>query len=206
MGYQPPTESDLVALARRDPRLGSALKKVPPYPGILPYYRRISHFQSLARSIVYQQLAGAAASAIWGRVLDAHGGKVTADRVLTRSEDELRGAGLSRSKTKALRSLAQHVADGRLQLRGIGRLADDKIVSTLTQVWGVGEWTAQMFLMFKLGRLDVMPVGDLAVREGVRILDGLEERPSPNEVLERAECWRPLRSVASWVMWRLNDT
>lgn len=206
MLFRPPSNSDLQALSRRDPRLGRALKRVPPYPGIAPYYKRISSFQSLARSIVYQQLAGAAASAIWGRVLEAHGGRVSAERVLSRSDDELRGAGLSRAKTKALISLAEHVSDGRVRLRGIGRLPDDEIVSMLTQVWGIGEWTAQMFLMFKLGRLDVMPVGDLAVREGVRLLDGLEERPTPDEVLERAECWRPLRSVASWVMWRLNDT
>lgn len=206
MRYEPPSDSDLRALTRRDPALGRALKRVPPYPGIMPHYRRTTHFQSLARSIVYQQLAGAAASAIWGRVLAVHKGTLTAHSVLEQSEEDLRGAGLSRAKTRALTSLAEHVANRRLVLRGIGRLPDDEIVEALTQVWGVGEWTAQMFLMFKLGRLDVMPVGDLAVREGVRILDGLEERPTPAEVLDRAECWRPLRSVASWVMWRLNDT
>ena len=206
MRYVPPTEADLLALSRRDPALGRALKRVPPYPGIMPYYRRTPHFQSLARSIVYQQLAGAAASAIWNRVLEVHEGKVCAEGVLACSDEDLRGAGLSRAKTRAIISLAEHVVDGRLRLRSIGRLPDNEIVAMLTQVWGVGEWTAQMFLMFKLGRLDVMPVGDLAVREGVRILDGLEERPTPGEVLSRAECWRPLRSVASWVMWRLNDT
>ena len=92
-----------------------------------------------------------------------------------------------------------------LRLRGVGRLPDEEIVQRLTVVRGIGVWTAQMFLLFKLGRLDVMPATDLGVREGLRRLDELEERPAPKAVLARSEVWKPLRSVASWVLWRLCD-
>jgi len=165
------------------------------------------HFHALARSIVYQQIATAAATAIYGRVRDLTPttGFPTADQVLGLSEEELRGAGLSRSKTRAMRDLAEKTVSGELGLRSIGRQTDEEVIRRLTAVCGVGEWTAHMFLIFKLGRLDVMPTGDLAVREGLNILDGMEERPRPEMLLERAEVWRPLRSVASWFLWRLTD-
>ena len=120
-------------------------------------------------------------------------------------DGELRGAGLSANKLRALRDLAGKTVSGELGLHSIGRLPDHEIVSRLTTVWGIGEWTAQMFLIFKLGRPDVMPAGDLGIREGLRILDGLDERPDPGFVMERAEPWRPLRSVAAWFLWRLKD-
>jgi DNA-3-methyladenine glycosylase II len=104
-----------------------------------------------------------------------------------------------------MRDLAEKTVSGELGLRSIGRQTDEEVIKRLTTVWGVGEWTAHMFLIFKLGRLDVMPTGDLAVREGLKILDGMEERPRPEMLLERAEVWRPLRSVASWFLWRLTD-
>ena len=94
---------------------------------------------------------------------------------------------------------------GELRLRGIARHEDDEIIKRITVVWGIGEWTVQMFLIFRLGRLDVMPSGDLGVQEGLRILDGLDSRPSPKMLLERAEVWRPLCSVAAWFLWRLTD-
>ncbi len=167
-----------------------------------------SHFHTIARSIVYQQLATAAARTIHGRVRDLTPDKgfPTAAQILDLPEESLRGAGLSRAKTKAILDLSTKVESGELRLGGLGRLADDEIVRRLTTVWGIGEWTAQMFLIFKLGRLDVMPSKDLGVQEGLRRLDGLVERPNPDELLARAELWRPLRSVASWVLWRLTDT
>jgi len=156
---------------------------------------------------VYQQLAAAAARTIYGRVRDLTPGKgfPTPAQILDLPEESLRGAGLSRAKTKAILDLSTKVESGDLRLGALGRLADDEIVRRLTTVWGVGEWTAQMFLIFKLGRLDVMPSKDLGVQEGMRRLDGLVERPTPDELLTRAEVWRPLRSVASWVLWRLTD-
>jgi DNA-3-methyladenine glycosylase II len=126
--------------------------------------------------------------------------------MLAFSDERLRAAGLSGNKAKALRDLASKIVSGELRLRGIARHGDGEVIERLTTVWGIGEWTAHMFLIFKLGRLDIMPAGDLGVQEGLRVLDGLSERPSPDTLLGRAEVWRPLRSVAAWYLWRLTDT
>jgi 3-methyladenine DNA glycosylase/8-oxoguanine DNA glycosylase len=204
-----PAASELRALARRDPVLGGAMRRVAPFPGFPnpaahPYR---SHFHALARSIVYQQLAGSAARAIHDRVcaLTPGRGFPRAPELLELSDTALRGAGLSRNKLLALRDLATRVGDASLDLRRIARKSDETIIEELVQVRGIGPWSAQMFLLFRLGRLDVMPAGDLAVREGLRRLDGLAERPAPAQVLERAEPWGPLCSVASWVLWRLSE-
>ena len=202
-----PTPAQLKELAKHDPLLGAAMKRVPLFPTMPPPLLRGSNFHTIARSIVYQQLATAAARTIYGRVRDltADKGFPTAGQLLALPEESLRGAGLSGAKTKAILDLATKVESGELRLGGLGRLADDEIVRRLTTVWGIGEWTAQMFLIFKLGRLDVMPSKDLGVQEGLRRLDGLVERPESDDLLARAELWRPLRSVASWVLWRLTD-
>ena len=117
-------------------------------------------------------------------------------------EGFLRGAGLSNNKALAVRDLAERLLDGRLKLSAIGRKPDDEVIEHLVQVRGIGVWSAQMFMMFKLGRLDVLPVGDLGVQEGVKILHGLKERPGPAELEERCACWRPLASVGAWYAWR----
>ena len=168
---------------------------------------RGSHFQAIARSISHQQLAGAAARTIHGRVcaLTPGAGFPTVEECLSLPDEAFRGAGLSAAKTRAIRDLTEKCAAGSVRLRGVARMSDEEVVRMLCGVWGIGEWTAQMFLIFRLGRLDVMPAGDLGVREGVRILDGLEERPAAKAVLERAGLWRPLRSVATWVLYRLCD-
>lgn len=204
----PPTSEQLARLAEADPRLGAAMARVPELPDFSRSGRRFSAFHYLCRSIIYQQLAGAAAKTIYGRVHALTPGRnfPTPPEVLALPEEELRGAGLSRNKTLALTDLARRVESRSLRLRGIGRLPDEEVVERLIEVRGIGVWTAQMFLLFKLGRLDVMPATDLGVREGLRRLDELEERPTPKEVLERSEAWKPLRSVASWVLWRLTDT
>jgi len=203
-----PTLAELRALAKRDPVLGKAMKRVPPFPVMPMPILKGPHFHTIARSIVYQQLATAAARTIYGRVRDLTPGKgfPTAAQILDLPEESLRGAGLSRAKTKAILDLSRKSESGELKLRSLGRLDDEEIVRRLTTVWGVGEWTAQMFLIFKLGRPDVMPSKDLAVQEGLRILDGLDARPAPADIMARAEVWRPLRSVAAWVLWRLTDT
>ena len=203
-----PIPEQLCELAGRDPVLGEAMERAGPYPGF-PHgpLAEGSHFQALARSILFQQLAGAAAKTIYARAcaLTPEAGFPTATECLALPDSRFREAGLSAAKTRAVKDLAAKSADGSVRLESVSAMTDDEIVTMLTSVWGVGEWTAQMFLIFRLGRLDVMPAGDLGVREGVRRLDGLEERPSPKAVLERAEAWRPLRSVATWVLYRLCD-
>jgi DNA-3-methyladenine glycosylase II len=204
-----PSRSQLAALARRDPSLAAARRRVRPFPDFPaagpPEVR--SHFDSLARAIVHQQVSTRAAETIWGRVCATTPGRGLArpPQLLELSPETLRAAGLSGAKQLALRDLAERVVDGRLRLRSLHRLSDEEVVEHLTSVRGIGEWTAQMFLLFRLGRLDVMAPGDMGLQEGLRRLDGLAERPSPQQLLERAEAWRPLRSVACWVLWRLLE-
>ena len=202
-----PTKAQIVALRRRDPVLGAAIPSLPPFPEIPVQSFRGPHFHVLARSIVYQQLATRAAATIYGRVRKLSPGPrfPTPEQMLALSDERLRGAGLSGNKTKAVRDLATRIVSGDLRLRGIDRHDDEEIIRRLTTVWGIGEWTAQMFLIFKLGRLDVMPAGDLGVQEGLRVLDGLDGRPSAAALLGRADVWRPLCSVAAWFLWRLAD-
>jgi 3-methyladenine DNA glycosylase/8-oxoguanine DNA glycosylase len=128
-----------------------------------------------------------------------------AEQILKLGFDEMRAAGLSRAKTLALKDLSEHILDGRLKLRSLGRYSDEQIIEQLIQVHGIGEWTAQMFLMFKLGRLDVLPINDLGVQEGARILDKKKQRPTAKELAARGAVWAPLSSVAAWLMWRLAD-
>ena len=198
-----PSREALRALTRRDPVLGATMRRLPRWPGFPdPQRRRQTHFEALGRAIIYQQLAGKAAATIHGRVCALTPGPrlPKPEELLGLPETRLRGAGLSGNKMAALLDLASRIAEGRLRTRGLGRLPDDEVVARLVEVRGIGVWTAQMFLMFKLGRLDVLPVGDLGVQEGARRLDGLDARPSPQELEERGEVWGPLRSVASWYL------
>ncbi|MGD2123295.1 MAG: DNA-3-methyladenine glycosylase 2 family protein [Gemmatimonadota bacterium] len=202
-----PTNAELRALARRDPALGKMMKNLPSFPD-LPGKPRRPYFHTLARIIIYQQLAAAAARTIHGRVqaLSPNPRRFpTAGEFLAIPEGDLRNAGLSRGKLRAIRDLAQRVEKGQLRLRTLSRMSDEEILKELTAVWGIGEWSAQMFLLFHLGRPDVFAPGDLGLQEGIRILDGLAERPMPSAAAERARVWAPLRSVASWYLWRLTD-
>jgi DNA-3-methyladenine glycosylase II len=160
------------------------------------------HFGALVRSIVYQQLAGAAASAIHGRFRLLVDGKLTPEAVLALPEEALAGAGLSGAKRASIRDLATKVADGTVPLRRISRLDDEAIVERLVTVRGIGRWTAEMFLLFQLGRMDVWPVDDLGVREGWRLIQGLVERPTPKALAVEGERYRPIRSVAAWYCWQ----
>lgn len=203
-----PTSEQLRELGRRDPVLGEVMRRLPAFPGFPSgVLARGSHFQAIARSIAFQQLATAAANTIYSRVCALTPGPrfPTVEECLALSDAEFRSAGFSGPKTRAVKDLAARCADGSVRLRSVSRMTDDEVVKMLTTVWGVGVWTAEMFLMFRLGRLDVMPVGDLGVREGARLLDGLDERPTPDAVMQRSEVWRPLRSVATWVLYRLCD-
>lgn len=202
-----PSAAALRALDRRCPALAAARRRVAPFPGFPSPGGPRSHFHALARAIVHQQLAGAAARTIHDRVrrLTPGPGFPTARDVLELPDASLRGAGLSANKLRSLRDLAERSLDGRLRLRSLGRLPDEEIIDELVEVRGIGRWTAQMFLMFRLGRLDVMAPDDLGLQEGMKRLDGLAERPRPRELAARAEVWAPLRSVASWVLWRLTE-
>jgi 3-methyladenine DNA glycosylase/8-oxoguanine DNA glycosylase len=183
------------------------MKPLPPFPGF-PVTPTLPYFHTLARIIIYQQLAASAARTIHDRVkaLSPDPRRFpTAAEFLSVSEEEHRGAGLSKSKLRAIRDLAERVASGDLKLRHLTSLSDEEVERQLTAVWGIGAWSAQMFLLFHLGRLDVFAPGDLGLQEGIRILDRLEDRPKPAEALERARIWAPLRSVASWYLWRLVD-
>lgn len=201
------TKAQINALKRRDPALGRAMKGLLPFPDF-PVAPRLPYFHALARSIIYQQLASGAASTIHGRVKELSPRPrrfPTTSELLSIPENRLKAAGLSRSKLRAIRDLAERIGAGRLSLRSLSRLSDEEVMEQLTAVWGIGVWTAQMFLLFRLGRLDIFAPGDLGLQEGIRMLDGLEERPTPAECHERAKVWAPLRSVASWYLWRLKD-
>jgi DNA-3-methyladenine glycosylase II len=166
-----------------------------------------THFDALVRAIVYQQLSGKAAATILGRVLERFGGNFpTPSALLAAPEEDLRSAGLSRQKLSSLRDLALHVESGELMLDEVALLPDEEVERQLVMVKGIGQWSAQMFLMFRLGRPDVMPAADLGIRKGVQMLDSLSGLPAPAAVAARAEPWAPYRSLASWYLWRLVDT
>lgn len=160
-------------------------------------------FQGLMRSIVYQQLAGRAAAAIHGRLLALFPRKrATPDRLLALSDAQLRGAGLSGSKMEALRDLARNAGSGVVPtMATLKTLSDEQIVERLTEVRGIGQWTVEMLLIFRLGRPDVLPVDDYGVRKGFARAYR-REMPKPKELLTFGEIWRPFRSVASWYLWR----
>jgi DNA-3-methyladenine glycosylase II len=164
-----------------------------------------THFAELVRAICYQQLAGAAARTIHGR-LETALGTTTPEAVLATPIPELRAAGLSGNKTASIRDLAEKVLAGEVELDRVARLSDDEIVRELTLVRGIGRWTAEMFLMFQLGRLDVWPVDDLGVRKGFGILFGLAPAPTARELQPLGDALRPYRSVAAWYCWRAADT
>jgi len=163
---------------------------------------REPEFETLVRSIVYQQLSGRVASVIFGRLSAAVGGRLTPENVLKLRPSRMRTLGLSTQKTAYIRDLARHTRDGRLVFDHLLDLPDDEAIARLTQVKGIGVWTAHMFLMFALRRNDVLPTGDLGIRNAMRQAYGLAELPGPAEMETMALRWRPYRTVASWYLWR----
>ena len=192
-------------LTRRDPALRALVKVVGPCTMGWDRTRR-PHFAELARMICYQQLAGAAARTIHGRFEALFDGHPTPDVVLATPDAALRGAGLSAAKAASIRDLAVRVDAGEVQLARMGRLPDDEVVRELTLVRGIGRWTAEMFLMFQLGRPDVWPVDDLGVRKGYSLIYGLPEMPRARDLDPLGERFRPYRSVVAWYCWRAVDT
>ena len=165
------------------------------------------HYGALLRAIVGQQLSVIAARAIYGRVLERYGGRTPSPaELLADDPDALRvAAGLSRAKVAFLRSLAEHVVSGELELDRLEELGDDEVLAELTAVKGIGAWSAQMFLMFQLERPDVVAPGDLGIRRAVERAYGLPALPSPTDVEALAERWRPHRSAACRLLWRSLD-
>jgi DNA-3-methyladenine glycosylase II len=166
------------------------------------------HYGELVGSIVGQQLSSIAAGAIWRRLLELFDGKMPAPEQLIKVDDEkLRAVGLSRPKIRYVKDLATHVLDGRLDLDHISTMPNEQLIEQLTAVKGLGEWSAHMFMMFGLGRLDILPTGDLGIRKAMMKLYGLKELPDPPTMITIASRnnWHPYESVASWYLWQLLD-
>ncbi|MDI1250869.1 MAG: DNA-3-methyladenine glycosylase 2 family protein [Lacunisphaera sp.] len=190
-----------------DATLAALIDRVGPFA--LELQPAKSLFEALLRSIVYQQLHGKAAATIHGRVLTGlkkHGGPVPA-ALGKLSDEELRAAGLSRNKLLAVRDLAAQCLTGTVpSLADAAQLGDDELVARLTEVRGIGPWTVHMLLIFHLGRPDVMPTGDFAIRLGFQKLYRKRQEPKPEAIQKHARRWSPYRSVASWYLWRSLDT
>ncbi len=194
-------EEAILHLRSRDPILAAIIERVGP----CVLLKREPTFETLARSITFQQLHGKAALSIFNRLRKAVGRRFTAGAFLQLSEDELRACGLSRQKIASLTDLAERVIRKEVSFRKLDRFGDDEIIAMFSQVRGVGVWTAQMFLMFALERPNVLPLGDFGIRNAVRQAYGLAAMPKPAELQKIAEKWDPYCTVASWYLWRSLD-
>ena len=191
----------ILHLRTNDPVLSAIIERVGPYGMIYGQ----PNFESLVRSIVYQQLSGKVAKVIYARLSAAVKGAVTPGTILKLRPSRMRSLGLSTAKTAYIRDLARHTRDGKVVFEHLPGLPDDAVIECLTQVKGIGPWTAQMFLMFALRRNDVLPTGDLGIRSAMRKAYSLEGLPTPAEMERLAQSWRPYCSVASWYLWRSLD-
>ena len=184
-----------------DPLLSELIDDATPF--ILPLDPKQTLFLALAEAIVYQQLHGKAAATIWGRVMALMPLSPTPKGFLAISDEPLRAAGLSRSKMLAIQDLARRTLAGELPtMAALRTMGDEEIIQRLTTVRGIGRWTVEMLLIFRLGRPDVLPCDDLGVRRGYALTYGLNNPPAPAELRAHGERWRPYRTVASWYMWR----
>ena len=189
-------------LRRNDPILSEIIDRVGDYS----IQFRDPVFETLVRSIVYQQLSGRVASVIFGRLAAAAGGPLTPENILKMRPARMRKLGLSKQKTIYIRDLARHTRDGRVVFEELAALDDGLIIERLTRVKGIGVWTVHMFLIFALRRTDILPVGDLGIRNAMRKAYGLSEPPTSLEMEQLAKRWRPYCTVASWYLWRSLDT
>ena len=188
-----------IKVLKKDPKLARIIKVVGKYQ----ITTTSNYFESLIEAIITQQLAGSAAKAISKRFRGLYGKRFPkpAD-VLKTSDSKLRKTGLSGMKVKYIKDLSKNIESKKLKLRSLYKLSDDEIIEQLTQVKGIGRWTAEMFLIFSLGRMDVLPVGDLGLKKGVQLLNSSAKLPTPDEIEELAEKWRPYRTVATWYLWK----
>ena len=181
-----------------DPVMAGIIERVGPYA----LARRQPTFETLVRSITFQQLSGKAAGTIFARLKKAVGSRLTASAFLRLTQEELRACGLSRQKIASLQDLAERVARREISFRKLADLQDEEVILQLSKVRGVGVWTVQMFLMFALERPNVLPVSDLGIRNAVRKAYGLDDLPKAKELEEIARKWHPYCSVATWYLWR----
>jgi len=188
-------------LMRRDPILREAIRTIGPC--LMADRQRKDHLTALCGAIVSQQLSTKAAATIFGRFQALFpGGAITVDGIRALTDPQLRGAGFSSQKIGYLRDLCARIGDGTLQLDALDALPDEEVIRELTAVKGFGRWTAEMFLMFRLHRPDVLPAGDLGIMNAIQRLYRLRKRPKPERILKMGEAWKPYRSVASWYLWQ----
>jgi DNA-3-methyladenine glycosylase II len=191
-------------LLRRDPVLAALIRRHGPCG--LAAALRADHFSALVRAIVGQQLSTKAATTIHRRLIELLGGNTaTPEGISALTDLQLRSVGLSRQKTAYLRDLCEKVAGGEVRLDALARMSDDDVIAELTKIKGVGRWTAEMFLMFRLHRPDVLPVGDLGIVNAVKNVYRLRKKPTADRLVKIGEPWRPYRSVACWYLWRSLD-
>jgi DNA-3-methyladenine glycosylase II len=191
-------------LAAHDPYLKVVIER----SGTCTLEPHDNYYRALVEEIIGQQLSIKAAAAIRRKFIELFDGAFPGPlAILDKAPEELRGAGLSWAKVKYIQDLARHVLDGKVKFGHFDNLSNDEIIAELTDVKGIGEWTAHMFLMFCMGRLDVLPVGDLGIRNGVRGLYSLKHQPQPADItkLARKYRWHPYESVASWYVWESLD-
>jgi DNA-3-methyladenine glycosylase II len=192
------------ALMRRDPVLGAIIKRHGAC-GLGAARDHFDHFAMLVRAIVFQQLSTKAATTIHNRLIDCMPGGLSSAALVAIPEDRLRAAGISRQKAAYLRDLCERVSTGALPLDALDAMTDDEVIASLTQVKGIGRWTAEMFLIFRLQRPDVLPVGDLGIMNAIQKAYRLRKKPTPDRIRKIAEPWRPYRTVACWYLWRSLD-
>lgn len=204
--FKGPMKKAIDHVARTDPRFAALIKQARRFDVVAN--ELVRPFDALAESIAYQQLSGKAAATIWGRVRALYPKRKWLDpeSVLKTPDETLRGCGLSRSKTAALKDLAARTIDGTVPTRReLARMTDEEIIERLTKVRGIGRWTVEMLLLFELGRLDVWPVADYGVQKGFAKTFGRRNLPTPKQFQKIGEKWRPYRSVAAWYFWRALD-
>ncbi|HTB48556.1 MAG TPA: DNA-3-methyladenine glycosylase [Verrucomicrobiae bacterium] len=191
-------------LTTHDPVLAPIIKRA----GIPTFAPHSDYYGALVNSIIGQQLSVKAAASIKQRFCDLFGGKLPApEEILEKSVEELRAVGFSNAKANYVRDLAKHVLDGRVRFDKLDTQSNEEIIAELTDVKGVGEWTVHMFLIFCMGRLDVLPAGDLGIRNGVRALYNFKDLPTPDQIKDLAQKnrWHPYESAAAWYVWRSLD-
>ena len=190
-------------LLRRDPVLAALIRKHGACG--LAAAQRSDHFSALVRAITGQQLSTKAAATIYARLVALMPGGVTPEALASLSDDQMRAVGMSRQKTAYFRDLAGKVLSGALPINSLDEMSDDGVIAALTQVKGIGRWSAQMFLMFRLGRMNVLPDLDLGVQKGIQIAYRMRKLPRPQKVLEIGAKWTPYRTIGSWYMWRVLE-
>lgn len=202
------TDAAFAHLGRRDRKLGAWMKRIGPIAADPRWQLPFDPVDALARAILYQQLSGKAASTIVGRVEAAIGSDRFHSDTLARCDDAtIRACGVSGNKLLALRDLALRESRGEIpDLQRMGRMDNEALIAALVPVRGIGRWTVEMMLMFRLGRPDVLPVDDLGMRKGAQLVDKAEAMPRPKELLERGERWGPYRTYASLYLWRIADS